>query len=84
LQFHLIEQALGALRSRAEQLAPELGDLQPILRDPSLIVGQARMGGSKFCLGLIRPRLGRGERDPERRDLLRPGRGGSGNGQSES
>jgi hypothetical protein len=42
LQFELIEQSLAALRARAEQLSPHLGDHQLQMFDQSFGAGQLR------------------------------------------
>jgi hypothetical protein len=54
-QRHLIEQLHAALRALAVELARQLGDLQPLMRDHGLIIG---------CLGLGHRQLGFDPRRP--------------------
>lgn len=73
LQFHLVEQAAGALGAGAVLLAPELGDLQLEVRDHGLGGALPGMGIGELGLGLIGS-LGRARQQRlERFDIVRKG-----------
>ena len=69
-QRHLIEQLHAAFRALAVELARQLGDLQPLMRDQGLIIGSLGLGHCQFGLDPRRSFTLRDQRRLQRGDVV--------------